>query len=62
MEWWLLEQNIKRGMAQVKEALAELVARGLVLEHKGRDSRTHYCINRGRYKEIRALVLERSWW
>jgi len=31
VEWWLLEQQIKCRTVQVKEALAELVARGFVL-------------------------------
>lgn len=60
VEWWLLEQKIKRHTAQVKEALAELVTQGLVLEHKGRDARIHYRMNRRKTEEIRALLKGRS--
>jgi hypothetical protein len=60
VEWWLLERSIRRGTAKVKEALAKLVAQGLVLEHRGRDSRTHYRINRRQRGEIRALLRQRS--
>lgn len=60
MEWWLLEQQIEREVAKVKEALAELVAEGLILERKGRDSRSSYKINRHRLGEIRALLKEKA--
>lgn len=53
LEWWLLERKIKRQKDQVKEALAELVARRLVLEHKGGNSQTHYSINQRKYEEIK---------
>jgi len=60
VQWWLLEQRIKRQTAKVKEALAELVAKGLVLERKGKNARIYYRINRRKYGEIRALLKERS--
>jgi len=59
-EWWLLEQEIKRRTAQVKEALAELVAQGLVLERRGRDSRIHYQVNRQKFGEIQTLLKGRE--
>jgi predicted transcriptional regulator len=37
MSWWLLELKIKFQEAQVKKALAELVAKGLILGKKGPD-------------------------
>ncbi|MCP4368359.1 MAG: hypothetical protein GY797_09665 [Deltaproteobacteria bacterium] len=60
VEWWLLEQQIKRQTTKVKKALAELVAKRLILERKGEDSRTHYRINRSKYKEIQALLEQQS--
>jgi hypothetical protein len=60
IEWWLLEQDITRRMANVKEALAELVAQGLVLERTGRDSRTHYRINRRKLREVQPHLKQRS--
>jgi hypothetical protein len=56
VEWWLLEQKIRHQTATVKEALAELVAKKLLLERTGSDSRTHYRINRRKKKEISAIV------
>lgn len=52
VEWWLLEQQIKFQTARVKEALSELVAKGLILEKKGLDSQTHYRINQVKSQEI----------
>lgn len=60
LEWWLLERKIKRQKDQVKKALTELIARGLVLEHKGGNSQTQYSINQSKYEEIRALFKQGS--
>ena len=59
VQWWLLEQNIKLQTVKVKEVLAELVAKGLVLEHKGRDSQARYRINQSKYEEIQAFLKQR---
>jgi len=48
-EWWLLEQRIRLQISEVKQALAELVARGLVVESQGRDGRIRYAA-KGRKK------------
>ncbi len=60
VEWWLLEQAIARHMTAVKEALAELVDRKLVIEIKSADSRLRYRSNGKRHREIRAIVDERQ--
>ncbi len=60
LEWWLLERKIKRQKDQVKEALAELIAKGLVLEHKGGNSQTQYSINQSKYEEIQEIIKKRS--
>lgn len=54
--WWLLEQEIERRTAEVQLALAELVAKGLVLERRREDGRVHYRINQQKSDEIRALL------
>lgn len=54
--WWLLERNIESRTIQVKEALEELVAKGLILERKGSDSQIRYLINDRKEDEIRALL------
>ena len=55
VEWWLLERAIKFQTARVKEALSELVAKGLILEHKELKSKNHYRINMTKYHEIQKL-------
>ena len=44
-EWWLLEQRVRHVITEVKKALAELVAQGLVLERAGQDGRARYRLN-----------------
>jgi hypothetical protein len=56
MQWWLLEQGIKRYTAKVQAALGELVVQGLVLEWRGRDERIHYRINASKVSTIRELL------
>jgi hypothetical protein len=60
IEWWLLEQQITRQTNKVREVLAELVSKGLILERKGEDLRTHYLINRRKSEEIQALLEQQS--
>ena len=52
IQWWLLERNIIVQTGKVKEALTELVNRGLVIQRMGRDSQISYCINQSKYREI----------
>jgi hypothetical protein len=59
VEWWLLERQIKFQTARVKEALAELVAKELILGKKGPDSQIHYRINQNKYKEIQEVFKQR---
>jgi Fe2+ or Zn2+ uptake regulation protein len=60
VEWWLMEQSIVTRTAQVREALDDLVAAGLLLERRSQDSRTHYRINRHKTEEIVARIARRS--
>jgi hypothetical protein len=55
-QWWLLERKIKHQVGNIKEALAELVAKGLVLEYRGKNSQTHYRTNQRKHEEIQALL------
>jgi hypothetical protein len=52
MEWWMLEQQIKRWIAMVEAALDEIVAEGWVLRRTAEDGRIHYRINQQRLDEI----------
>ncbi len=45
VEWWLLDQRIRFETRTVSEAIAKLVAEGLVVEQKGPDSRMIYRAN-----------------
>jgi hypothetical protein len=56
VEWWLLDQAIRNWTKNVREALMELVAEGLVIERKGRDERTHYRVNGRKRRAIRELL------
>lgn len=58
VEWWLLDRFTKSSAAKVKEALENLVTAGLVLERRGKGSRTYYTINRRKLKGISALLRE----
>jgi Fe2+ or Zn2+ uptake regulation protein len=44
-EWWLPGQGIRTQTTTVKDALALLIAEGLIVEVKGKDSQSHYRIN-----------------
>ncbi len=59
VEWWLLEREIKFETARVKEALSDLVARGLILEKKGSNSKTHYRVNKSKHNEILELFKQK---
>jgi hypothetical protein len=56
VEWWVFEQKIKSRKSQVERALADLVGRGLVIERRGKDSRTHYRINRRKLRQISTML------
>jgi len=43
-EWWLLGRRLDRPTSEVKDALAELKHRGLVVVSKGQDGRLRYRI------------------
>jgi hypothetical protein len=55
VEWWLLERAIKFQTARVKEALSELVDKGLIIEKKGSNSHIHYRLNQSKYEDIQEL-------
>jgi hypothetical protein len=46
VEWWLLHQKIRFETRTVSQAIAELVAQGLIIEQKGADARIIYRANR----------------
>jgi hypothetical protein len=52
LQWWLLEQHIKRNAALVRNAISFLIRKDLVLVRQGRDMQTYFRINRDKYQEI----------
>lgn len=60
VEWWLLEQRIKRQTTKIKTALIELVDMGLVLERRGQDGWVHCRIDQRKAAEIRGVLSERA--
>lgn len=61
VQWWLVERKIEYQTAQVKEALMDLVAAGLLIEDKRMNSRVRYRLNNHRHGEIQALLDQRSY-
>jgi hypothetical protein len=60
VEWWLLERHIRYQISRVKEALADLVREGLVVEHRDRSVPTRYGINWDKVADIRKILEEGS--
>jgi len=56
VEWWLLERRIRHQISRVKEALADLVREGLVVEHRDRSVPIRYGINGDKVAEIRKIL------
>jgi hypothetical protein len=56
VEWWLLDQDIRRQTERVEQALAELAGRGLIVARMGSDSRVHYGIDRNKRDEIGSIL------
>ena len=57
VEWWLLNQRIRFETQTVSQAVAKLVADGLIVEQKGPDSRIIYRANRTR-ENIQTIINE----
>ena len=59
VDWWLLQQDIKRNVALIKETVDGLIDRGFLLERLGHDRTKYYQLNRERLPEISALIEKR---
>ncbi len=59
-QWWLLEQDLRFKIEYVSEAVAELVARELLLERRMPDSRIHYRINPAKQEDVALFLKSRS--
>jgi hypothetical protein len=56
VEWWLLQQKIECQTRIVKEALGELVEKGLLLKQMTRDSRIRYRANEEKIRDLKPLI------
>jgi hypothetical protein len=59
-EWWLLEQNIKQNINEIREVLVDLTTKKLIIAYKAADTRVHYRINRRKQRQIRALLKDKD--
>lgn len=51
-EWWLPQQNIHSHPSIIQGSLDYLVAQGFLLQHKGKDSKIHYRLNRRKPRQL----------
>lgn len=58
--WWLLRQKLTVETERVKQTLAELVAKGLILEGGNSATGVLYQVNRRKFHEIRAILKQMS--
>lgn len=56
LDWWLLQQDLKRNIALVRKALDELIDKEFLLERKGNDRQKYYQVNHEKLKEIATLI------
>lgn len=56
LDWWLLQQDLKRNIALVRKALDELIAKKFLLERKGNDKRKYFQVNHEKLTEIATLI------
>ena len=54
--WWLLKQNVERRIAEVRQAVQELVAMGYLMRRRGADSNDRFQINPASLAEMTALL------
>ena len=57
IDWWMLQQDIKRNVAQIRKTVDDLIHKGFLLEHKAIDRTKYYQVNRERLPEISALIV-----
>jgi len=58
VDWWLLQQDLKRNIVLVRKALDELILKRFLLEHQGNDRKKYYQLNREKFDEISTLIEE----
>ena len=56
VEWWLLEEKIKRRTKEVQRVLDEMVNKRLIVARESKDLKIHYRINKRNMNKIRELL------
>jgi Fe2+ or Zn2+ uptake regulation protein len=56
VDWWLVEERIKRRTKEVQKVLDQLVAEQLIIARKSKDSKTRYRINQRKLNRIREIL------
>ena len=56
VEWWLLEEKIKRRTKEVQRVLEEMVNERLIVARESKDLKVHYSINKRNMNKIRELL------
>ncbi len=56
LDWWLLQQDLKRNIALVRKALDQLIDKKFLLERKGNNKQKYYQVNQEKLKEIAILM------
>ena len=56
VEWWLLEEKIKRRTKEVQRVLDEMVNKRLIVARESKDLKVHYRINKRNMNKIRELL------
>lgn len=59
VDWWLLEERIKRRTKAVQKVIDELVVERLIVARESKDSKIHYRINKRKIREIQTLLKTR---
>lgn len=60
IQWWLLERKITYQTVMVKEALAELIEKGLIIKSGTQKADPHYRLNPHRREEVIHLLNEKG--
>ena len=60
VDWWLLQQDIMRNVALIRQTVDGLIHQGFLLERQGDGRRKYYQLNHERLPEIAALIHEKG--
>ncbi len=56
VDWWVLQQDIKRNVTLIRKTVDGLIHQGFLLERQGNGRTKYYQVNRERLPEISALI------